>query len=222
MYTPNNPAVYLAAFAGTQAALGARDLPFVAPDHASVMADAFAQAIDLTWGTDGFTDLDLEAIQTNCIVHWQQRSPLRTDLAAIPEAYDAIARGIIALVKSGTAQVTSQGVAPSYGITVTNTVYFSPSSPSVVQLQKVVEDQLLTRVVVKVIDPFDGPGANCSVGLASAPDGVFAPGEVDLSVQATFDTQDVRVFEVPDILLLNLSLASSTVGKGVLLFTLTG
>jgi hypothetical protein len=118
MYVPNNTPVYLAAFAGALAGLGAPNQPIVDVDNSAEMADAFAQALDTVWGVTTYTQLDLLELQVCCEDVWSTRSPLPAPASTTPVDYDAIVTEIIALVRAGTAQVESEGIDPDGGTPV--------------------------------------------------------------------------------------------------------
>ena len=69
MYSPNNLCVYVYAFCGYNAGLNAaRNQPTSSDESAYLdageRADFFAQAVDQAWGAGGYTNADLQQIQS--------------------------------------------------------------------------------------------------------------------------------------------------------------
>ncbi len=114
-YTPNNAAIYLAAYAGALAGLGACTQPISNVTNPANMADAFAQAVDTVWGATGFAVLDQTELQECSEAAWENRSPLKMPDAQIASAYTGIATEIVALVRAGTARVRAEGIDPNAG-----------------------------------------------------------------------------------------------------------
>lgn len=118
MYSPNNVAVYLNAFAGAMAGLAAADKYLTDPTEAdysvyATAADAYAQEVDTVWGTATYTSTDLLQLQAASAAPWGAgRSPLPTAQAATPGSYANLAAAIVAAVQEGTAQVVSEGINP--------------------------------------------------------------------------------------------------------------
>src|ERR1700721_3541820 len=81
-YAPNNVCVYISAQAGCMGALiAARNQPTDPNENdyldAAERADAFAQEIDTVWGTAGYTNADLQQIQSRAGSLWAGgRSPV--------------------------------------------------------------------------------------------------------------------------------------------------
>jgi hypothetical protein len=117
-YSPNNVSVYLNAFAGAIAGLGAfqRYLNDPVPaDYAASarMADALAQEVDIAWGSSVPTSLELSIIENACEVVWADRSPLENAVAFTPANYTSLAAGIVALALEGNAIVVAEGISPN-------------------------------------------------------------------------------------------------------------
>src|SRR5271157_76752 len=113
MYVPFHTPIYLAAFAGCLAGLGAAGRYLNDPNPADYdlqarSADAFAQQFDTSWGIAPFTNLEIVEIEENCEAVWETRSPLTTDQATIPGNYAGLVNGVIALVRAGNAQVVAE------------------------------------------------------------------------------------------------------------------
>jgi len=120
-FTPQNAAIYLAAFEGALAGLGASGkflLDPVAGDSASAaqMADAYAQEIDVVWqavvGAPP-TTLELSVLSLISEGVWETRSPIPAPGAYVAGNYYGLCRGVVALILQGNAQVVSQGVNPA-------------------------------------------------------------------------------------------------------------
>ena len=114
-YTPNNPPIYLAAFAGAIAGLGASGQPFGDVSYSAAMSDAFSQAVDIAFGAGPYTALDLEIIREASETAWAERSPLRSPDSITPGAYTGIAQEIVALTRAGDLQVIGEGIDPNAG-----------------------------------------------------------------------------------------------------------
>jgi hypothetical protein len=114
-YTPNNPPVYLAAFAGAVTGLGARDNPIGDVAYSANMANAFAQAVDTAFGDGAYTGLDLNTIRSASQAAWQTRSPLSDPQSLNANAYVTLADEIVALALQSDAEVESEGIDPNAG-----------------------------------------------------------------------------------------------------------
>jgi hypothetical protein len=117
-YTPLNVCVYLKAFAGCLAGLGAAGTYLTDPNEgdytwAARMADAYAQQFDTTWGAVTPTNFEEDAIFGASASVWQTHSMLESHVAFIPNSYTGLCNGAIALVQEGNAQVVIEGVSPS-------------------------------------------------------------------------------------------------------------
>lgn len=119
-YTANNTSVYLSAFAGCLAGLGSVDATSYA-----LMADAYAQQFDKTWGQATPTQFELMAIEQASTTVWAGRSPLATGVASAPGSYASIVDAVITLVQQGNNQVVGQGVDPNGTRAVVNPTSWS-------------------------------------------------------------------------------------------------
>jgi hypothetical protein len=118
VYTPLNPPIYLAAYSGCLAGIGAAGRYLSDPrpidyELQAASADAFAQALDTAWGSGGYTRLDLDDIEQIAQSVWSGRSPPSTNLATQPGTYGTLARAVIALARAGTERVVSEGIDPN-------------------------------------------------------------------------------------------------------------
>jgi hypothetical protein len=109
-YTPINTSVYLAAF---DAIAGFYDAQLIAPVDYADMALAWAQAVDVAWGSGTPTTLELALIGSCSIVQWQGQAPATDGSRYSPTAYKAWAENVVALAAEGNAAVASQGINPS-------------------------------------------------------------------------------------------------------------
>jgi hypothetical protein len=121
-YAANNPAIYVAAFAGGLAGLATfgrypTDTAQSRYAHIAQQADAFAQEIDAVWGITPFTSVDLLQLRTLAQAVWIDRSPLKSDsgIAASPGSYLELAQAVVAATRAGTTQVVAEGVDPNSG-----------------------------------------------------------------------------------------------------------
>ena len=132
-YIPQNLMVFTAAFSGAIAGMGASDRNPSDPNPAdydglATVAGAFAQSFDTEWALSPTSELDLETIQEITEVVWQDRAPQATapvlnpdnftwstNVASAqtnPNTYTDLCRALIAIVRSGEAYFTSQGIIP--------------------------------------------------------------------------------------------------------------
>jgi hypothetical protein len=73
-------------------------------------------------------------------------------------------------------------------------------------------------VAIRILTPFDGPGASLRVGTSTDLGLVFAAPDIDLSVSGTYDDSELFPFTIADLLLLTLHPAGSTQGSGLLIY----
>ncbi len=114
-YTPINSPIYLAAYAGALAGMGACVQPINNVSNPSILADVFSQAVDQAWNSASNTALDLASMRESCEAAWENRSPFKTPDATTVGAYAGIATEIVALVRAGTAKVQAEGIDPNAG-----------------------------------------------------------------------------------------------------------
>jgi hypothetical protein len=183
------------------------------------LADAWGQAIDQAWGHNTFTTLDLAQIGTCSLARLTADSAPR---GLDPEAYADAASEIVALVRAGTARVVAQGIDPnSVGLVGVQQVPFDYTSGMITVLAPVTTITILLHAVVIISEAFNGPGASLSLGSSADPAVAFAPGDAVLSKAGTYDALHCAAgFASNDLLLLTLSLAGSTQGKGLLVYEL--
>jgi hypothetical protein len=110
-YPPNNVPVYNAAFDGAIA--GFYGAQFNNPSYYAELADVWAQAIDIAWGSGGFTSIEISMLTTCSIVRWMSQPPQEDGLVFVSSAYAAAAAQIVSLVRAGNAQVVSEGIDPN-------------------------------------------------------------------------------------------------------------
>ena len=113
-YTPNNVSVYLAAFQGALAGFYDAQFSNAEPDYA-MLADTWAQAVDLEWGSAGYTTLELASITSCSLARWQGQAPAEDGQRYTPSAYLASAALVVGLVQAGNAQVVAEGINPNAG-----------------------------------------------------------------------------------------------------------
>lgn len=115
-YTPINLCVYLKAFAGALSGMGSsgRNIPSLgAASYYALMADAYAQEFDATWGETTPTGFEEDSIEENSEAVWENGSPLERSVSLIPGSYNHIVVNVIALVQAGNNQIVAQGVDPN-------------------------------------------------------------------------------------------------------------
>ena len=117
MYVPNNATVYLRAFDGALAGMAASGRVPASSDDTqyALMADAWAQAVDIAFGVGVPTLFELQGLEDASQEIWSLRSPLTTPLATVAANYRGLAASVVALVVAGNAQVVAQGVNPNSG-----------------------------------------------------------------------------------------------------------
>jgi hypothetical protein len=77
-------------------------------------ADAFAQAVDMAYGSGGYTVADLQQIFGMSSIIWALgRSPVTGPEGLRASGYTALANGIVGAVQAGTAQIESEGIDPN-------------------------------------------------------------------------------------------------------------
>jgi hypothetical protein len=112
-YTPNNPQVYYAAFAGAMAGFSTS---ITDTDYASQSqwANAFAQEVDAIFGGQSYTQLQLSTIQEASFQVWSGRSPLPSPENVTPSAYSQPATAVVdmALAANSESQAAS-GLSPA-------------------------------------------------------------------------------------------------------------
>ena len=99
-------------------------------------------------------------------------------------------------------------------------VPFDVSTGPITVLAPIVPNSGLYRASVRITTPFDGAGATLALGTATDPTLIFEPTDVALGVAMQVDATSLYSFYSADQLRLLLSLAGSTVGAGMLLFSL--
>lgn len=103
-YTPINIPVYIAAYCGALAGMGASNRVPSSPDSVSydALADeasGFAQAFDTVWNDASYaSDLQSQAIQSLCQSAWQERTPPNSALFETTGPYTTLATALIAMV----------------------------------------------------------------------------------------------------------------------------
>ena len=119
MYSPNNLCVYVYAFCGYNAGLNAaRNQPTSSDESAYLdageRADFFAQAVDQAWGAGGYTNADLQQIQSAASSLLSTGNSIVPGLMGLTQAgYTNIAAALVAGVRAGTAQIVSEGLDPN-------------------------------------------------------------------------------------------------------------
>ncbi len=120
-YVPQNVSVFVAAFSGALSGMGISGKVPTDPlpasyDSLSVVASAYAQAFDLTWGPIVVpTTFDLEMIQSTAEAAWQERAPQVASgtVSITVGTYVPIARALIAAIRSGENYLAGQGIVPA-------------------------------------------------------------------------------------------------------------
>jgi hypothetical protein len=116
-YTPNNQAVFLAAFVGACSGIAAdgRNLTLQDPDDyaaSTQVAGAFAQSFDTEWGTAVATSTDALAVQQICAGHWSGRFANAEEPFLTPSTYRSSCLALIALVQESSVYLSGQDINP--------------------------------------------------------------------------------------------------------------
>lgn len=116
MYVPNNATVYLRAFDGALAGMAASGRVPASTDDTqyALMADAWAQAVDIAFGVGTPTLFELQGLEDASQEIWSLRSPPPTGQTSAA-TYSGPAASVVSLVVAGNAQVVAQGVNPNAG-----------------------------------------------------------------------------------------------------------
>ena len=114
-YTPINLSMYLAAFSGALAGMGASDrVPTDSnPAHYTGLvstAGAFAEAFDIAWDNVHANTYNFAAAKALSEDAWQERTPLVTSQFTSPDAYTTLARALVAMIMAGDTYLTDQGI----------------------------------------------------------------------------------------------------------------
>jgi hypothetical protein len=121
MYVPKNPSMFLAAYSGALAGMGASDRQPTNPSSVSLanidiaaVAGAFAIQFDTVWGTRTTNGYDIDQVETLATSVWESRGPSSFVGASllIPATYDILVKACIALITAGDTYLSGQGIAP--------------------------------------------------------------------------------------------------------------
>lgn len=117
-YTPINDEIYIAAFSGALAGMGASG-KLVSSTNASdyaataAMAGAYAQQFDTLWNnaSDANT-FQLRAVEELTASSWQERSPTPSTTTVTPTFYSPLCQSLIAMITGASSYLTGQGITP--------------------------------------------------------------------------------------------------------------
>jgi hypothetical protein len=119
MYVPINLNIFLAAFEGTIAGIGASNRTPVDPtpaddDPITAVAFAFAQSFDQVWNNAAAANsYQIDAVSSTCEAYWSNRpQPLANATFTNPATYTVYCRGLKAIIDSGSNTLTAQGITP--------------------------------------------------------------------------------------------------------------
>lgn len=112
-YTPNNINVYIAAYSGAVAGMGASNRfprDSVAGDYVNLTktAGAYAQQFDTLWGANNATTLDVDNITQLTAAAWESRAPQSTN----PADFALLCGALIAMVTQSETYFAGQGIPP--------------------------------------------------------------------------------------------------------------
>src|SRR4249920_3602318 len=116
-YVPNNPNIFVAAYAGAIAGMGVSGRNPTDQNPANYtglasLAGAFAEQFDTNWGLNPSDSLQVESTFEACEGFWQERSPNAISPFLNPIEYDGETKTIIAIIQAGGAYFASIGVVP--------------------------------------------------------------------------------------------------------------
>jgi hypothetical protein len=168
-YVPNNNAIFIAAFSGAAAGMGVnRGVPLDshALDYTVLMmiAGAWAQAFDTSWGANPNSTLDTEMAQSLSEEAWGQRTPGPQNVAKYlqPLNWKPQTDALVAQITAAESYFSGQGISPS-----------PPSSAGAL---------VLTRYVSAPGQAVDPAGGDIDLCVLSIP--VVAGQVLDLSFDA--------------------------------------
>jgi len=126
MYIPNDPAIFISAYTGALAGMGASDRTLsvsnpVEYSGLTALADAFAKAFDTHYGTLGLSPSDTMQQQATfqlAYASWQNRSPVPTAENLVPAIYAPTCAALGAILVESVALFTVQG----YSSTISSSV----------------------------------------------------------------------------------------------------
>jgi hypothetical protein len=124
-YTPNNTAVFIAAYAGACAGMGVsgrNPTSSSATEYAglTLIAGAYAQEFDTLWGLTASNTLVLSLIQTLSECIWLGRSPPQTSPFQVAAKYATEVNALVAITVQSETYFTAQGITPDVPVTVPN------------------------------------------------------------------------------------------------------
>ena len=238
-YTPINPDVFTAAYAGCVSAfeggfqLSTNSNPTIYTG-ASKIAGAFAQAFDAEWDDAvAVNSLELGMIRGLCLEAMTTRVPLSIlspEASSLnPGMWRPYCAALIAMIEEGGTYFAAQGIPippvypplpPGTGETVV-AVPFGFATPSPLVLGAISAGQIMNRASLQIQTPFNGVFPALSFGTTSNPvqyldcSGIASPG-----FSVSYQNDELSVSPLADILLLTLTLSGATQGAGVLLYKL--
>lgn len=123
-YVPNNPSVYINAFAGALSALSSSTgilSDASAADYAGIAqaADAVAQKVDTIWGAAPATSVELALIASVVNQTMTGRTPTTGSTQLTSATYNALALAIQAVAVAGNNQINVEGISPPGPLTPT-------------------------------------------------------------------------------------------------------
>jgi len=228
-YSPGSTPIYLRAFSGCLAGLGARAGRLTMPgDNTGLlqMAAAFAQQVDTAWAANGGgtpTKFALATIESSSASIWIGRSPLESAHAFLPLSYEGIATGIATAAIAADAQIIGAGIDPDDfggssaggGNVTAGGVSVTPSSPVTQVVASMPADSVLFSVAVIVIAPFNGsPSVRLRTGVGT----LLAPSEVPLGIVGQYAQDEEQQNTNPDVLMLDFSAGGATTGQAYVTF----
>lgn len=116
-YSPNNVAVFVAAYVGALAGLAAHNRAITSPTASSYtslenVAGAWAEEFDTAWGANSADSLQIGVIQNGSYALWANRAPQSDPKSLTPSFYAVEANALIALIVAGEAFFSGQGITP--------------------------------------------------------------------------------------------------------------
>jgi hypothetical protein len=199
-YTPNNDAIFIAAFSGAVSGMTLTGVPkSITPsdyDKVNAVAGAWAQAFDTAWGANPSTTLDDELAQSMCAVEWTGRAPATSSLN--PSFYTPTAAAIIAEMKSAENYFTAQGISPNPPTPPLtpgnlNEIQFAVGLATVSSATSLPPGAVINFVSIVVVLGYS-VGATISVGRAGAPTLLMAPGDSDVQVIDEYEALQTTQF----------------------------
>ena len=233
-YTPNAPAIFIAAYAGALAGmgisnpvtsntlqLGARTNP-APPNYTALAAAAGAWAIafDTVWGdVRPVSDLDIDSTENASESLWHNRATPPPD-SANPNSYIVEVNAVIAAITAAENYFITNGIPQNAGGGGSGNVNasvtaFSYTTTSPLSLGAVASGESVNRAAILITIPFDDVSATLQLGTPFSPALLLAAGDNKPGQIGQYENDSIVRFISPDSLQLTITPGASTMGAGL-------